>query len=77
MVSEKFMILDFVYRKLQKFKELVREENVLFKISVEIGEVIDLLKVCMIVVCIFYFKFYGLIFVNLFILCQIYYKGFY
>lgn len=77
MVSEKFMILDFVYRKLQKFKELVREENVLFKISVEIGEVIDLLKVCMIVVCIFYFKFYGLIFVNLFILCQIYYKGFF
>lgn len=77
MVSEKFMILDFVYRKLQKFKELVREENVLFKISVEIDEVIDLLKVCMIVVCIFYFKFYGLIFVNLFILCQIYYKGFF
>lgn len=77
MVSEKFMILDFVYRKLQKFKELVREENVLFKISVEIDEVIDLLKVCMIVVCIFYFKFYGLMFVNLFILCQIYYKGFF
>lgn len=50
-------------------KELVRKENVLFKVSVEIDEVIDLLKVCMIVVCIFYFKFYGLIFVNLFILC--------
>lgn len=40
MASEKFMILDPAYRKLQKLKELVREENASSKISAEIGEVI-------------------------------------
>nr|XP_034327014.1 O-methyltransferase MdmC-like [Crassostrea gigas] len=44
MASEKFMILDPAYRKLQKLKELVREENASSKISAEIDEVIDLLK---------------------------------
>lgn len=45
MASEKFMILDPAYRKLQKLKELVREENATSKISTGIDEVIDLLKV--------------------------------
>lgn len=45
MASEKFMILDPAYRKLQKLKELVREENATSKISAGIDEVIDLLKV--------------------------------
>nr|XP_034327017.1 probable caffeoyl-CoA O-methyltransferase 3 isoform X3 [Crassostrea gigas] len=44
MASEKFMILDPAYRKLQKLKELVIEENASSKISAEIDEVIDLLK---------------------------------
>lgn len=39
MVSEKYMRLDFVYRKLQKLRDLVREQKVLFKISDEIDEV--------------------------------------
>lgn len=38
------MILDPAYRKLQKLKELVREENASSKISAGIDEVIDLLK---------------------------------
>lgn len=45
MASEKFMILDPAYRKLQNLKELVREENATSKISTGIDEVIDLLKV--------------------------------
>lgn len=45
MVSEKYMRLDFVYRKLQKLRDLVREQKVLFKISDEIDEVLDLMKV--------------------------------
>lgn len=45
MASEKFMILDPAYRKLQKLKELVREENASSKISAGIDEAIDLLKV--------------------------------
>lgn len=44
MASEKFMTLDPAYRKLQKLKELVKEENVSSKISAGIDEVIDLLK---------------------------------
>uniref|UniRef100_A0A8W8I2D9 Caffeoyl-CoA O-methyltransferase n=1 Tax=Magallana gigas TaxID=29159 RepID=A0A8W8I2D9_MAGGI len=44
MSSEKFMTLDPAYRKLQKLKELVREENASSKVSAEIDEVIDLLK---------------------------------
>lgn len=45
-------ILDPAYRKLQKLKELVREENASSKISAGIDEVIDLLKVCMTAACI-------------------------
>lgn len=45
MVSEKYMRLDLVYRKLQKLRDLVREQKVLFKISDEIDEVLDLMKV--------------------------------
>lgn len=76
MASEKFMILDPAYRKLQKLKELVREENASSKISAEIDEVIDLLKVRMTAACISYFKFHGLISVNSFTLRQIYCKCF-
>lgn len=39
------MILEFVYRWLYKFKEMVIEENVLLKIRVEIDVIIDLFKV--------------------------------
>lgn len=77
MASEKFMILDPAYRKLQKLKELVREENASSKVSAEIDEVIDLLKVRVTAACISYFKFHGLISVNSFTLRQIYYKGFF
>lgn len=75
MASEKFMILDPAYRKLQKLKELVREENASSKISAEIDEVIDLLKVRMTAACISYFKFHG--FIYSFTLRQEYYKGFF
>lgn len=45
-------ILDPAYRKLQKLKELVREENASSKISAGIDEVIDLLEVRMTAACI-------------------------
>lgn len=44
MASEKYMRLDPAYRKLQKLRDLVREQKVPSKISEEIDEVLDLMK---------------------------------
>lgn len=74
MASEKFMILDPAYRKLQKLKELVRKENASSKVSAEIDEVIDLLKVRMTAACITYFKFHRLISVNSFTLTKVFFN---
>lgn len=45
MASEKYMRMDPAYRKLQKLKNLVREEKVSSKISEGIDDVMDLLKI--------------------------------
>lgn len=45
MASEKYMRLDPAYRKLQKLRDLVREQKVPSKIRYEIDEVLDLMKV--------------------------------
>lgn len=74
MASEKFMILDPAYRKLQKLKELVRKENASSKVSAEIDEVIDLLKVRMTAACITYFKFHRLISVNSLTLTKVFFN---
>lgn len=74
MASEKFMILDPAYRKLQKLKELVTKENASSKVSAEIDEVIDLLKVRMTAACITYFKFHRLISVNSLTLTKVFFN---